>query len=138
MGEVAQNTEEIIRLRSSDDQLFEVTEKVAFQSGMVKQMVKEVESETADHVIPLANVTGPTLAKVLEYCKHRVQEDAQKSPDFADDAAEGADDDEADDEFDIDNEKSKEKKVDKLSAFEQDFVSVDQTVLFDLMLVSAL
>lgn len=56
-------------LQSSDKQEFQVDEDVAFQSITVKNML---EDTGADFAVPLPNVNGATLSKVLEYCsKHR-------------------------------------------------------------------
>ena len=56
-------------LQSSDGQEFKVDEDVAFQSITVKNMIEDTGAEFA---VPLPNVTGVTLSKVLEYCnKHR-------------------------------------------------------------------
>lgn len=60
---------EKVTLRSSDGQDFKVEEDVAFQSVTVKNMIEDTGSEFA---VPLPNVDGKTLSKVLEYCnKHR-------------------------------------------------------------------
>ena len=58
-----------VTLRSSDGQEFKVEEGVAFQSVTVMNMIEDTGSEFA---VPLPNVDGKTLSKVLEYCnKHR-------------------------------------------------------------------
>lgn len=104
----------------------------------MKTLVSEVESLGADEVVPLRNVTGPILAKVIDFCKHQLPEGTAKtSPDFLKGEDEGdvdADDDEG--EFDVDSNKPKDKKLDKMSEFEAEFVNVEQPVLFDIMLVS--
>jgi len=59
----------ILFLQSSDGQEFQVDEDVAFQSITVKNMIEDTGAEFA---VPLPNVNGVTLSKVLEYCnKHR-------------------------------------------------------------------
>jgi S-phase kinase-associated protein 1 len=59
-----------VRMSSSDQQLFEVDEEVAFESQTVKNMI---EDTGADELIPLPNVSGKILAKVIEYCKFHVE-----------------------------------------------------------------
>lgn len=60
---------EKVTLRSSDGQDFKVDEDVAFQSVTVKNMIEDTGTEFA---VPLPNVDGQTLSKVLEYCnRHR-------------------------------------------------------------------
>ncbi|KAL6213085.1 hypothetical protein ACLB2K_012532 [Fragaria x ananassa] len=53
-------------LKSKDLEVFEIDEAVAIQSQTIKHMV---EDGCADNAIPLPNVDGPTLAKVIEYLK---------------------------------------------------------------------
>ncbi len=101
-------TEKRVKLKSSDDEMFEVEEAVAFESQTVKNMI---EDTGVDHPIPLPNVSSKILAKVIEYCKYHV--DNQKSTD--------------------DKPATPE---DEVKAWDQDFVKVDQATLFDLILVS--
>lgn len=68
-----------------------------------------IEDDCVDNAIPLPNVTSRILAKVIEYCRKHVE--ASSSPDRA-------------------NEED-------IKAWDADFVKVDQTTLFDLILVSS-
>ena len=77
---------------------------MALESQTIKHMVEDVSS---DNAIPLPNVTGAVLAKVIEYCNKHV--DTPKSD------ARAAEDD--------------------LKAFDAEFVKVEQSTLFDLILV---
>ncbi|KAJ4826758.1 SKP1-like protein 4 [Turnera subulata] len=56
----------MITLLSSDGEEFVVEEAVALQSQTIKHMI---EDGCANQSIPLPNVTGHTLSKVVEYCK---------------------------------------------------------------------
>ncbi|KAI8568757.1 hypothetical protein RHMOL_Rhmol02G0225100 [Rhododendron molle] len=94
-----------IILRSSDGVTFEVDEAVAIQSGVIRQ---RVENDCADGVFPLANVTSGVLSKVIEYCEKHAKSAAPDSDDRA--------------------------AVDQLENFDAQFVKVDQTLLFDLIL----
>ncbi|KAL3634334.1 SKP1-like protein 1A [Castilleja foliolosa] len=58
-----------IVLRTTDEEVFEVEEAVAVQSLTIKHII---EDDCADDVIPLPNVTGIILSKVIEYCKRHV------------------------------------------------------------------
>lgn len=60
----------MIMLRSSDNETFEVEEAVAVESQTIKHMI---EDDCANTTIPLPNVTGSILAKVIEYCKKHVE-----------------------------------------------------------------
>ncbi|CAN7097775.1 unnamed protein product [Brassica rapa subsp. narinosa] len=63
------STSRHIVLKSSDGETFEVEEAVALKSQTIAHMV---EDDCIDGGIPLANITGVILAKVIEYCKKHV------------------------------------------------------------------
>jgi S-phase kinase-associated protein 1 len=62
--------------------------------------------------IPLPNVTGKILAKVIEYCKHHLD---HPTP--------------------VTDDKKEEKRTDDIIPWDQDFCNVDQQTLFELILV---
>ena len=94
-----------ITLKSSDGETLDVDEAVALQSQIIKHMI---EDDCADNGIPLPNISGKILAKVIEYCKKHVE-----MPKDADDRA----------------------TEEELKAWDAEFVKVDQAMLFDLILV---
>lgn len=98
---------EKVKLRSSDDEMFEVEQDVANQSQMIKNMI---EDTGIDCPIPLPNVTSKILAKVIEYCKYHVETGK-------------AGDKPATSEEDI-------------KAWDNEFVKVDQATLFQLILAA--
>ncbi|CAM6017823.1 unnamed protein product [Sphagnum balticum] len=100
--------EKRVKLKSSDDEMFEVEEAVAFESQAVKNMI---EDTGMDHPIPLPNVSSKILAKVIEYCKYHV--DNKKASDDKPATSE-----------------------DEIKAWDLDFVKVDQATLFDLILAA--
>ncbi|GMP39475.1 hypothetical protein CsSME_00010293 [Camellia sinensis var. sinensis] len=63
------STSNIIELKSSDGETFEVEEALAIELQTIKCMI---EDGFADTSIPLPNVTGKILAMVIEYCKRHV------------------------------------------------------------------
>ncbi|XXG86231.1 hypothetical protein AAC387_Pa11g1164 [Persea americana] len=95
-----------ITLKSSDGETFDVDEAVALQSQIIKHMI---EDDCADNGIPLPNISGKILAKVIEYCKKHVE-----MPKDADDRA----------------------TEEELKAWDAEFVKVDQAMLFDLILAA--
>lgn len=101
-----------MRLRSSDNQEFEVNESAAIQSVKLKKMI---EDDCADEVIPLPDVTSHILFKVIEYCNKHAE------PTGPGDAV-GA------------TNKSAE---DWLKIFDADFVNAEQDSLIDLMLAAS-
>lgn len=71
MSTSAAAEKKMFTLKSSDGELFEVEEAVALQSQTIKHMIEE--DVCAEGGIPLPNVTGKILAKVIEYYnKHAV------------------------------------------------------------------
>jgi len=99
------STTKKITLKSSDNETFEVPEAVALESQTIKHMI---EDDCTDNGIPVPNVTGTILAKVIEYCKKHV--DAASS-----------------------DEKPSE---DDLKNWDAEFVKVDKPTLFDLILAA--
>ncbi|KAK8622258.1 hypothetical protein V6N13_117181 [Hibiscus sabdariffa] len=69
---MASNSKNVI-LQSSDGETFVVEERVIHRSEMIKNMI---EDDCVNEVIPVPNVTGKILSKILEYCKKHVESDA--------------------------------------------------------------
>jgi len=61
----------IVKLKSSDNKTFDVEEAVAVQSETLKNMV---DDGCANDTIPLPNVSGKILEMVLGWCKKHVDE----------------------------------------------------------------
>ncbi|RWR92338.1 Skp1 domain-containing protein/Skp1_POZ domain-containing protein [Cinnamomum micranthum f. kanehirae] len=55
-----------ITLKSSDGKTFKVDEAVALQSQTIKNIMEDI---CADNEIPLPNVTGKILSKVIDFCE---------------------------------------------------------------------
>lgn len=104
-------SDEII-LQSSDDIQFKVPRDVAEKSATIKNMLEDIGDTAADPVIPLPNVSGNVLEKVIEYCTHH-RNDAPSS-----------------------SEQSDDKRTDDIKPWDADFCKVDQAVLFELILAS--
>ena len=101
------------KLKSLDNEIFEVDEEVALQSDTVKNMVEDVDQSSANEPIPLPNVSGRILAKVIEYCKYHSDAKKGSTPERT------------------------APTEDDIKAWDQEFVKVDQATLFDLILVSS-
>ncbi|KAI9182349.1 hypothetical protein LWI28_024476 [Acer negundo] len=104
-----EKTTKKILLRSSDGETFEVEEAVALESQTIKHMV---EDDCANNEIPLPNVSSSVLSKVIEYCKKHVDSGSKS--------------------------KSNKKPIDDddITAWDANFVKVDQNTLFDLILAA--
>ncbi|GAU37930.1 hypothetical protein TSUD_269450 [Trifolium subterraneum] len=107
MASASENaSEKKIILKSFDNEAFEVEQAIAMQSLTIKHMI---EDNCADETgIPIPNVTGAIMAKVIEYCKKHV---------------------------DATNVEEKLSEED-LTKFDEEFVKVDQATLFDLILAA--
>ncbi|XBI77143.1 hypothetical protein VPH35_070305 [Triticum aestivum] len=106
----------MVTLKSSDGEEFEVEEAVAMESQTIRHMI---EDDCADNGIPLPNVTSKILSKVIEYCNKHVQAkpaDAAAAGAAAPDAA--------------------APPAEDLKNWDAEFVKVDQTTLFDLILAA--
>ncbi|KAG9444169.1 hypothetical protein H6P81_015509 [Aristolochia fimbriata] len=67
---MSESTEKkMVRLRSSDGEVFEVEESVAKVAKTLQDMLEE---DCADAVIPITCVRAPILTKVIDYCKDQV------------------------------------------------------------------
>ncbi|GAY38474.1 hypothetical protein CUMW_037030 [Citrus unshiu] len=58
-------TTSTVKLRSSDNEVFEVEKQVMIQSGTIRNMI---EDDAADGEIPL-QISSRNLAKIVEWCK---------------------------------------------------------------------
>ena len=105
-----------IQLSSSDAQTFQVEKKVAEKSVLLKNMLEDV-GDTSDSSIPLPNVTGKILKKVIQYCQHH-----------KDDAPIVEDDKEV---FD-----SARVRSDDISQWDQEYIQVDNEELFEIILAA--
>jgi S-phase kinase-associated protein 1 len=94
-------------LQSYDGETFQVDEAVELKSQTIKYLI---EDGCANNTIPIPNVTGKILAMIIEYCKKHVEAEAASS-----------------------DEKPSE---DDLKAWDADFVKIDSTTLFELVIAA--
>jgi S-phase kinase-associated protein 1 len=59
-----------VTLKSSNGDLFDVNEAVAFESQTIKNMIEDTGTASA---LPLRNVSSRILLKVIDYCKYHVE-----------------------------------------------------------------
>ncbi|CAN8312667.1 unnamed protein product [Cochlearia groenlandica] len=109
------STEKKIILKSSDGESFEIDETVAKQSETIKHMI---EDNCTGDGIPLPNVTSLILAKVIEYCKKHTDAAAAAESECGFKGISGTNED------------------GELKAWDAEFVTVDQPILFDLILAA--
>nr|GME05424.1 SKP1-like protein 1A [Ipomoea batatas] len=109
----------MIILRSSDGEIFEVEEAVALEMQLIKYMI---DDECANTTIPIANVTGKILNKVIEYCKSHAETANTSQDDLKD--------------FDANFIKVTKTSQDDLKDFDANFIKVDHQTLLDLIMAA--
>jgi len=67
-----------IRLKSSDGQSFELSEKAASISELCRDSPRDEDEEVTE--IAVLRVSGETLAKVVEYMKHYAEQTMKEIP----------------------------------------------------------
>ncbi|KAJ3023196.1 hypothetical protein HKX48_003974 [Thoreauomyces humboldtii] len=102
----------MVKLTSTDGQEVSVPMEIACQSVLIKNMLEDV-GDSEDQPIPLPNVSGPILAKVVEYATHH-----------KDDAPQPAEDE------------VKLRASDDIDEWDREFTNVDQGTLFELILAA--
>ncbi|KAL3075684.1 hypothetical protein niasHS_012514 [Heterodera schachtii] len=107
-------------LKSNDDEVFEVDRNVIRLSTTLNTMFQDLGMDQAEagekmytDPIPLANVNGAILRKVIAWCNHH-----------KDDAPTGED------------AESKERRTDDIPSWDVEFLKVDQGTLFELILAA--
>ena len=103
-----------IQLKSKDDKFFTVDKEVACMSTTIKNLIDDIEEVDEDSAIPVPNVSGTILAKVIEYCEHQHKENPTP----------------------VVEDKGEEKRTDDISPWDAEFCKVDQSTLFELILAA--
>ncbi|KAJ6640367.1 S-phase kinase-associated protein 1 [Pseudolycoriella hygida] len=104
----------MIRLQSSDGEVFDTDEQIAKCSGTIKTMLEDCGMEEGeDAVVPLPNVNSAILRKVLQWANYH-----------------------KDDPVPLEDDENKEKRTDDISSWDADFLKVDQGTLFELILAA--
>ncbi|KAI9139379.1 SCF ubiquitin ligase complex subunit Skp1 [Paraphysoderma sedebokerense] len=106
----------MVHLQSSDGENFNVEKQVAERSVLLKNMLEDVGDDDNDSSpIPVPNVTGRVLRKVIEYCTHHKNDPMPTAED----------------------ENSDEKKrSDDIEDWDADFINVEQELLFEIILAA--
>ncbi|EEA07072.1 putative suppressor of kinetochore protein 1 [Cryptosporidium serpentis] len=100
-----------VKLVSSEGEEFEVDICVATASTLIRNMIEDVGSEDP---IPLPNVRSDVLRKVIEYCKHHVNNPAKEIP----------------------KPLRSNSLTHIVSPWDEEFVNIEQELLFELMLTA--
>ncbi|KAG2365741.1 Skp1 family, dimerization domain-containing protein [Suillus spraguei] len=105
----------MVHLVTSDNVEFVVDKEVVERSVLIKNMLEDVGE--SDQSIPLANVSSIVLRKVIEYCEHHRGEPLPS-----------ADADQ--------NQDETRKRTTDISEWDQKFITVDQEMLFEIILAA--
>lgn len=94
----------IIKLQSSDGEVFETDVQIAKCSGTIKTMLEDCGMDDEEEaVVPLPNVNSAILRRVLQWANYH-----------------------KDDPVSTDDDENKEKRTDDISSWDADFLKVDQ------------
>ncbi len=74
MAEFKEAEDRDVKLVSLDGDSFVVPLKVAKMSELVKTMMIDDDNSDEEKEIPLPNVKAATLAQVIEFCRHYIDE----------------------------------------------------------------
>ena len=107
--------EKKIMLRSFDGEYFVVSEAVAMKFQIIRNMI---EDDCVQDFIPVPNVSAKILSMVIEYCKKH--DDTEKTTTAAADAC--------------NSQKAVEEE--ELKKWDENFIDVDQAVLFEIILAA--
>ncbi|KAJ3061721.1 suppressor of kinetochore protein mutant [Podochytrium sp. JEL0797] len=102
----------MVKITSSDAQEFSIAKEIANQSVLIKNMLEDV-GEADDQPIPLPNVSGAILQKVIEYATMH-KDDAPAAPE----------------------EETKPKSSEDIEERDKEFMNVDQGTLFEIILAA--
>ncbi|KAJ1999869.1 E3 ubiquitin ligase complex SCF subunit scon-3 [Coemansia thaxteri] len=102
----------MVVLQSSDGKDFTVERAVALQSVLIKNLLEDIGE--SDEAIPLPNVAGKVLEKIIEYCEHHMDDPPPIQDEF--------------DEI--------PKRSDDIEPWDENFIKVDQELLFEILLAS--
>jgi len=105
-----------IKLQSSDSEVFDVEVDIAKASMTIKTMLEDLGMDEEDEeAIPLPNVSGAILKKVVEWATQHKDDPPPPAED---------------------EDNKKEKRSDDIPAWDQEFLKVDQGTLFEIILAA--
>lgn len=111
-------SERIIKISSSDNEVFSVPRNVIRLSTTINTLLQDLgldddESNQAQDPIPVQNVTAPVLRKVISWCQYHYNDAAPS-----------------------DDQDNREKRTDDIASWDVEFLKVDQGTLFELILAA--
>ncbi|KAH6563500.1 hypothetical protein BASA50_009381 [Batrachochytrium salamandrivorans] len=104
----------MVKLSSSDGQEFTVAKEIACLSVLIRNMIEDL-GDDREVAVPLPNVTGTVLAKVIEYATHH-KDDPIPSPE--------------------DEKKIISATSEDIDAWDREYIKVSQDTLFEIILAA--
>lgn len=101
-----------VKVTSSDDVEFVVPKDVISFSQTVKHMIDDLPDVAAEYAIPIASVKANTLKKVIEWCEYHTKNPDTPIPE------------------------TDRYRTDNIIPWDQDFMKVEMSLLFDLTLAA--
>ncbi|KAI8912594.1 Skp1 family, dimerization domain-containing protein [Gorgonomyces haynaldii] len=102
----------MVKFTTSDKQEFTIEKDVACLSVLIKNLLEDI-GEDSDAPIPLPNVSGHILSKVVEYCTHHKDDPPLPSED-----------------------EMRAKSSEDISEWDKEFINLDQGTLFEIILAA--
>ncbi|KAH8596973.1 SCF complex subunit Skp1 [Bisporella sp. PMI_857] len=104
-----------VKLAPNDGNVISVEKEVIMRSMLISNMIEDLgEDSVGDQPIPIPNVNEAVLTKVLEWCKHHVNDPKPAAEDDSD----------------------SRKKTTDIEEWDQKFMQVDQEMLFEIILAA--
>jgi len=103
-----------LSLQSNDDEVIAVDRDIAERSVLIKNMLSDLGDEGITEAIPIPNVNGPVLKKVIEWCTHHRSDPPASAEEDSD----------------------SRKKTTDIDEWDQKFMQVDQEMLFEIILAA--
>lgn len=103
-----------VQLKSKDDKVFTVEKDVACMSTTIKNLIDDIDELDEDTAIPVPNVSGAILEKVVQYCEYHLENPVPA----------------------VEDKSHEEKRTDDIIPWDAEFCQVDQSTLFELILAA--
>jgi len=105
-----------IKLKSNDDEVFDVDIEIAKASMTIKTMLEDLGmDENDDDPVPLPNVSANILKMVIRWAEHHKDDPPPPEQDA---------------------DEKRDKRTDNIEPWDMEFLKIDQQTLFDLILAA--
>ncbi|KAJ2453798.1 hypothetical protein EV183_001995 [Coemansia sp. RSA 2336] len=112
----------VYKLAAADGSIFTVEQDIIEQLGTLRNFLNT--SGPTDTPIPVPNISGPILSRVIDYCNHHRNDSSRRKPRES-----------VPDESDS-SEAAIARAIAQMDDYDMEFCKVDQGTLFDLILAA--